>query len=245
MDGSPWIDGSREHLPAFAAWKIDVRLMVVTPDPTPGYMVLAFEHLNPGLKLVGLCSEEDEVLKVIEQTGPTHVAVCSDLERGDGASAIVKIKRAHPTIRTMLVCRSKRMGKNLQIAFHAGCDVIILRRKIGGGRLYDAYRVFFKHGAFCDPELQMQLVDRTAERQRLKSDITEREQEVLVELVYGHTNAEISKRLGLQETTVKHHMHNLMQKLSVNNRAHLASRCLRLGLCSWGLADNGPPTFIH
>ena len=244
MDGSSLIKGSRDHLPAFSAWKINARLMVVTADPTPGYLVLAYENLNPGLELVGLCSEEHEVLDVIKDTRPTHIAVCSDLETGDGASAVVTIKRSFPDIRTMLVCRSKRMGKKLQEAFQASCDVIILRRKIGGGRLYDAYRVFFKEGAFCDPELQTQLINH-GERQQLNPKITEREQEVLVELVYGHTNAEISTRLGMSEATVKHHMHKLMQKMTVSNRAHLATRALRLGLCSWGLADNGPPTFVH
>lgn len=98
MNGPSLIKGSRDHLPALNGWKINALLMVVTADPTPGYLVLAYENLNPGLKLVGLCSEEREVLDVIKDTQPTHIAVCSDLETGDGASAVVTIKRSFPDI---------------------------------------------------------------------------------------------------------------------------------------------------
>lgn len=99
--------------------------MILTADSTSGYLVLAYENLNLGLKLVGLCSEEHEVLDVIKDTQPKHIAVCCDLETGDRASPVATIKRSFPEIKTME-------------AFQASCDAIILRRKIGGGRLHDA-----------------------------------------------------------------------------------------------------------
>lgn len=58
--------------------------------------------------------------------------------------------------------------------------------------------------------------------------VTRREKEVLVQLAKGHTNLEIAKQLGIQESTVKLHVHNLLEKLKVRNRAEAALSGIRV-----------------
>lgn len=48
--------------------------------------------------------------------------------------------------------------------------------------------------------------------------LTEREQDVLRELVKGGTNREIAARLFISEYTVKNHLHSILEKLEVSNR---------------------------
>jgi DNA-binding NarL/FixJ family response regulator len=52
--------------------------------------------------------------------------------------------------------------------------------------------------------------------------LTPREQAVLGELACGKTNSEISRSLGIAETTVKTHLKNIMIKLHVRNRLEAA-----------------------
>lgn len=49
-----------------------------------------------------------------------------------------------------------------------------------------------------------------------------REEQIADLLLKGKTNRQIAETLGLSEKTIKHYMHNLMQKLNVKNRLELA-----------------------
>ena len=52
--------------------------------------------------------------------------------------------------------------------------------------------------------------------------LTEREEEVLVTVALGRTNAEIAKELSISLSTVKTHLASLMNKLGARNRVELA-----------------------
>lgn len=52
--------------------------------------------------------------------------------------------------------------------------------------------------------------------------LTEREEEVLVTVARGRTNAEIADELHISLSTVKTHISSLMTKLEVRNRVELA-----------------------
>jgi DNA-binding NarL/FixJ family response regulator len=52
--------------------------------------------------------------------------------------------------------------------------------------------------------------------------LTEREEEVLVTVALGHTNAEIADELSISLSTVKTHLASLMSKLGARNRVELA-----------------------
>jgi two-component system, NarL family, nitrate/nitrite response regulator NarL len=59
--------------------------------------------------------------------------------------------------------------------------------------------------------------------------LTPREREIAVLLGDGHTNKAIAQRLGIEPTTVKNHVHNILEKLQVQRRTDAALR-LRTGL---------------
>jgi DNA-binding NarL/FixJ family response regulator len=48
--------------------------------------------------------------------------------------------------------------------------------------------------------------------------LSPREIDILLELQTGISNSEIARNLYLSENTVKHHIHNILDKLGVNNR---------------------------
>ncbi|MGK2950613.1 MAG: response regulator [Acidimicrobiales bacterium] len=52
--------------------------------------------------------------------------------------------------------------------------------------------------------------------------LTDREEEVLVTVAHGRTNAEIADELSISLSTVKTHLASLMQKLGARNRVELA-----------------------
>ena len=235
MDYTPLIAATRASHDRIRSTAIDARLMVVGADPIPALMLTAYERINPGLKLVAICTEADEVQKLLTEQQPNAAIICSDLERGDGISLSCELKHQHPELRLMLIGRSLRREPYLPL-WKSDCEVIALRQRGGGGRLYQAFHALFLGGAYCDPYLHELLLSPVGERKSVKHELTPRELEILVALVGGAGNGEIAQQLAISETTVKQHMSVLLTKLQCNNRCKLATRALRLGLCSWGMA---------
>lgn len=60
--------------------------------------------------------------------------------------------------------------------------------------------------------------------------LTSRELDVLSELQTGLSNSEIAHKLYISENTVKHHLHNIMNKLEVNNRREASLIAKQAGL---------------
>jgi two-component system, NarL family, nitrate/nitrite response regulator NarL len=60
--------------------------------------------------------------------------------------------------------------------------------------------------------------------------LTEREIEILKDLVVGKTNKEIANKLSLQEITIKVHMRNIYRKIGADNRADAVRISMEAGL---------------
>ena len=62
----------------------------------------------------------------------------------------------------------------------------------------------------------------------MKGILTKREKEIFEMLVKNKTTKDISKELYISEKTVRNHISNVMQKLSVKGRASAVVELLRL-----------------
>ena len=64
----------------------------------------------------------------------------------------------------------------------------------------------------------------------VSTEFTDREIDILKELVSGASNAEIAEKLDLKEPTVKMHIKNMLQKTGYRSRLELAVKVRHLGL---------------
>ena len=62
--------------------------------------------------------------------------------------------------------------------------------------------------------------------------LSDRERDVLTELVLGRSNKQIAHSLGILEATVKSHLHHVYEKLHVQDRTQAAVKAVR-----WGWVD--------
>ena len=61
-------------------------------------------------------------------------------------------------------------------------------------------------------------------------NITDREAEIIENIIYGKTNKEMSDNLNISENTVKYHLRNIMEKLHFKNRAQMAAYAAKRGM---------------
>jgi DNA-binding CsgD family transcriptional regulator len=76
------------------------------------------------------------------------------------------------------------------------------------------------------PHLHQAYLDAERRRHPLPR-VTPRQRQLLHLLAAGHTNAQIARRLGLAEGTVRTHLENLYRRLEVSSRTEAAARAFR------------------
>ena len=69
--------------------------------------------------------------------------------------------------------------------------------------------------------------------QYLRSNLTARQQEILLLMSQGYSNGEISSSLSISESTVKGHVSALLSLFDADNRTHCVAEAHRLGLQEW------------
>jgi DNA-binding CsgD family transcriptional regulator len=63
--------------------------------------------------------------------------------------------------------------------------------------------------------------------------LTPRERQIVCLVALGRPSSFISAELGIARNTVERHVDNVRQKLRARNKAHVVSKALALGLCSF------------
>jgi DNA-binding NarL/FixJ family response regulator len=105
--------------------------------------------------------------------------------------------------------------------------------------LLRAVRLAATGDSMLSPAVTRQVIERFTREDRTRhrrealgrlDPLTAREREVLVEIGFGRTNAEIATRLHMSEATVKSHVTHLFDKVSATNRVQLAIAAFRAGL---------------
>ncbi|MER7004849.1 response regulator transcription factor [Dactylosporangium sp. NPDC000555] len=108
-----------------------------------------------------------------------------------------------------------------------------------------AVRSVARNEAYLSPVLARQLLDWLADRLSQPTrqpdvptaKLSEREQEVLALLGVGASNAEISRKLRIQETTVRSHVYHILTKLNLRSRTEAVLYGFQTGLRQAG--ENG------
>ena len=133
----------------------------------------------------------------------------------DGLSAAEMIKEKHPEIKIIMVTSTTEASWESKA------------REIGAeGFWYKEYspeplesiirRV--TAGEICYPEN----VPEVTFGRTTKAELTDREHDVLRELIGDYTNEEIAQRLGITVNTVRYHIQNLLNKTGFESRLSLA-----------------------
>jgi DNA-binding NarL/FixJ family response regulator len=98
--------------------------------------------------------------------------------------------------------------------------------------IVDAVREALEGGAPMTPQIARRVLSLFTQYQAPRHDysLTDREREVLAEMIDGGTKKEIGKRLFIEAHTVDTHMRNIYTKLHVHSRTEAVVKALRENL---------------
>ncbi len=201
--------------------------------------VAALLALRPGFQVVGEASDGAEVLPRARETRPDIVLLDVNMPNCSGLDVIQTLKQEMPHVRVIMLTVSDS-NHDLFAAIRNGADGYLVKN-IKPDRLFEMLEGIRLGESPLSDSLtakvlgELRRMDRTAEAAPEERDrLTARDIEVLQLVARGATNKEIALDLHITENTVKIHLHNILEKLHLENRVQAAMYAVREGLVEDG-----------
>lgn len=192
---------------------------------------------EPDFRVVGQVSSLHEAIECIHNLRPDVVLIDLHLEDGEGTDVLGALpSNGHGPPPSVVMLASTAQDDALFEAIRRGAKGYILKSTPFASLAAALRRV--QHGELA---LSRVMASRLIEHYRQLGNqrstgpasldaLTPREFEVLRHLGTGASNQMIAKRLVISEHTVKVHVHNILAKLNLRNRAEAAALSRRHGL---------------
>jgi DNA-binding NarL/FixJ family response regulator len=214
-----------------------IRVLLVDDQPllrTGFRMILENE---PGIEVVGEAGDGEAAIRMARDLRPDVVLMDIRMPVLDGVAAT----RALSTLDNVrvLILTTFNVDEYVVEALRAGASGFLLK-DVNAYDLVEAVRVVAAGEAMVAPAVTRRLLERFSRHlpsgapdepaPAALDGLTEREVQVLGLVARGCSNAEIAANLVVTETTVKTHVHHLLTKLGLRDRAQLVVLAYDVGL---------------
>ncbi len=176
-----------------------------------------------GVEVVGLATDGDEAVALIEEHRPDVFIAGIDPASADQVACVRKASERHPGLKSVVVADNTE-PETINAAFAAGATVYCVKTAQQED-LASAIRQAFERSIYIatNGSRDFSLSASSTELQPAAHDLTRRELEILQLVAEGHSNSQLARMLWVTEQTVKFHLSNIYRKLDVANRTE-ASR---------------------
>jgi DNA-binding NarL/FixJ family response regulator len=180
----------------------------------------------PGSEITDVCSL-DAALGMLKRGSRYDVAILDLQMPGmNGLEGLRKIINGWPALPVALMSGAARESE-VEEALDMGAKGYIPKSMAGKALVREIELILAGEVFLPSTALRTSPSAREAER---NSGLTEREGQVLKQLLEGLSNKEIAQRLDINVATVKLHMRSMSKKLEVRNRTELVLKAIQLGL---------------
>ena len=186
------------------------------------------------MEVVGEASDGLQGAGLVETTHPDVVIMDLNMPVCDGIEGTRIIKSQYPDVAVIMLTVSDE-EEELFAAIKNGAGGYLLK-DLKPEELFASIRGVMKGESPIGPALATKLLREFRSRTWRDDDagperaLTSRELEVLQLVTEGRSNAEIAATLYIVEGTVKNHLHNILEKLHLENRLQAATYAIRQGL---------------
>jgi two-component system, NarL family, response regulator len=206
-----------------------------TANPNPIRILLADDHpivrqglagiLNnqPDMTVVAEVDDGEAAIEQFRHYQPDIAILDLRMPNVGGVEAITAIRAEFPNARIIMftiydtdedIYRGLRAGAKAYLLKDAPCEKIL-----------EAIRLVNSGGRHITDTVSAKLADRLQQ-----PELTDREHEVLQQIVMGKSNKAIAAALNITEGTVKFHVNSVLTKLNVNDRTQAVVVALKRGL---------------
>lgn len=177
---------------------------------------------DPGLEVVGEATNSQEALALVNQLKPDVLVLDIGMPGNENLEALKEIRADSPEIRILMLTMHED-SELLQECLRQGANGYIIKRA-AESELIDAIYAVQRGMVYVHPSMIQSLVavpKKTKTKSSEVEPLTQREIEVLLLIVEGNTNRQISESLHISIRTVETHRSNIMDKLNLHSRVEL------------------------
>lgn len=194
------------------------------------------------LEIVAETSSGLEAIKFSKEKPIDLILMDISLVELDGIEATKQIKQSNPNIKIIMLT-SHEAEREILASLASGADGYCLK-DTSPEQLYSAIESVNEGNAWLSSQVAEKVLRNLCGRdikQLKQSDLTkkipviplsDRELEVLKLIVDGKSNQEIADKIFVTLATVKTHVRNILNKLSVDDRTQAAVKAMREGIVS-------------
>jgi DNA-binding NarL/FixJ family response regulator len=187
---------------------------------------------EPDIRVVDQAADGEEAVEKARLYRPDIVLLDIHMPGTDGIEAARRIAQAYPEVNVIMLTMYGDEG-HLFEAIKAGAKGYVLK-SAHPEQLLATIRTVYRGEAWLEPAMARKMLEefRQLSQPKPRSDVvhlTPREREILELLAQGASNAEIAKRLGIAEKTVRNRLSLIFSKLHVNNRTQAALKAREAG----------------
>jgi NarL family two-component system response regulator LiaR len=211
----------------------NIKILIVDDHPMMREALTTALEDEPRIQVIGEANNGLEALKLAGELEPNVILMDLLMPGMDGLEAIAKLQESHSQIKVMVVSSLEDEEKILA-AVQAGAlgyfpktaprsYLLEAINKVADGVPYLPAGIAAKLFKGIR-EMRTSLPARSA----IDEPLTSRQEEVLVLIGEGKSDQEIGEMLHLTEATVRSHVHRIIQRLGVDNRAQAVAYANRI-----------------
>jgi DNA-binding NarL/FixJ family response regulator len=200
-----------------------IRILVVEDHNVVRQGLIALLGVVENLQVVGEAADGVEAIAQFRKLQPDITLMDLRLPRMGGVEVIQRLRIETPQAR-FIVLTTYDGDEDIYRALKAGAKAYLLKG-MTSEELIATIHTVHEGKSHIPPAI----AERLAERMGVE-DLTQREFEVLEQIVSGKSNKEIAAELDVSEATVKTHINSLLSKLGVTDRTQAATTALRRGI---------------
>lgn len=200
-----------------------IRVLVADDHPVVRTGLAAVLAQEPDLELVAEAENGSRAVALFRELLPDVCLMDLRMPVMDGVEAIRSITAAFPSAR-ILALTTYEGDADIRRALVAGARGYLLKDMLLTD-VISAVRAVHRGDRLIPPAVAARLAEYPE-----RSDLTERELEVLQLVAHGSSNKEVARAIGRTDETVKIHLKNIFTKLSVADRTEAVTVAIARGL---------------
>ena len=200
-----------------------IRVLIVEDHNVVRQGLVALLKVADGLEVVGEAADGAEAIAQYRKHRPDITLIDLRLPRMSGVDVIERVRMETPRAR-FIVLTTYDGDEDIYRALKAGAKAYLLKG-MTSEELISVIRAVHEGRSHIPPAI----AERLAERMGFE-DLTQRESDVLEQIVHGKSNKEIAVELAVSEATVKTHINSLLGKLGVADRTQAATAAIQRGI---------------
>lgn len=209
-----------------------IKTIIVDDHPVVRFGVKQMLSSSEDIEVVAEMDDVDNLLQVLKDTDADILLLDLELEHTTGVDALRLVRESAPGTKVIIYTSHDEEDRIVQAA-ELGVDGYLLKG-CGQTELVNAIQSVSAGGIALESTVAGKLMNHMNQRSSTAATQTvqfsKREAQVLKLLSSGKTNRDIGETLFISESTVKFHVHAILNKLDASNRTEAVSIAAQLGL---------------